>query len=311
MKLLAAEVRGLADLPHVVLDDLGMEVGLQGREPALCALGDALELWFSAFEAPRLARVLERLGWVQHAEELEFVGDIFPEQCIWTHSELSRRWCGQDARKVSVELSLGLDAEQIGDLRASLREPHLLQALMEEAAVSARICFLFSRSMDAMSINMDRLHIGGHPLVASESTAWTQGFFSDLPRRFHRLGERLDPAALACRRALSLHSHSLYSEFRQTLEGHWDVRSAHDGYGRPTLLLDDWPLRSWGPGALLRVRHAAAIYLTGAEIIWIDGPVEVDPKPGVQLINAGAESGVQLPDSPERGGALSFRPRSD
>ena len=110
-------------------------------------------------------------------------------------------------------------------------------------------------------------------------------------------------AEMAAKAALSLTNPELYSSFVTVLSDLGDVRAARDSDGRPLLLLNERPISQWAN--INHFKQAALVYLTGADIVWIDGPLLIEPSPAVQIINAVPNAGIKLANSSDEA-ALSF-----
>lgn len=275
MLVTAADVQGFLDLPRFRTAELGRVVTVRGPGPATTALGDALELFFAAFRADALTRLLRRWGALGPDESAEILGAPLPEQATWT-DKVAARWVAGEHRSLSVTLVLELDPVQYGVLRGlAAREPRMVTALSRAASARITVGGLFATSFDALAITVQSVHIGGEsfPCTPGQRPPWMSDFLQGLGERF----ARHEPAEVATlpERALgaeiSWDRHAAWRRWQETLAPVLGtVRAARGPGGRPVLLADDQPLRRLGHAALSRAALAADACLTGADILWAE-----------------------------------------
>lgn len=275
MFVTAIEVQGLRDLPRFVASDLGPVVTLAGPTPRTTALGDALELFFGALQPSALQRLLRRLGALGPDEQAEILGAPLPEQATWTDT-LAGRWLPDEGRAVTVTLELALDPVQLAALRGqAVREPRLASALSREPLARVTVGGLMATSFDAIAVAVQGVVIGGEPFpyAPGQRAPWMTALLSGLAGRFarHTHDDPAGAAATVLDAATSWDRFGAYERWRAALSPTVPhPRAARGPGGRPLLLSEDLPLRRQGPAAMRQAALAADVYLSGADLLWVE-----------------------------------------
>lgn len=313
MLVTAIEVQGFRDLPSFRAADLGRVVTVAGPGPSATALGDALELAFAAFHPAACLGLLRRWGAIGPGEEPEITGAPLPEQATWAHP-LVGRWLvdSLEARHLTVTLEIALDPVQYGALRAlAIREPRLVTALTRDARASVSVGALFTNTFDAVALAIQGFSVGGEPFPSSpgQRPPWLTQLLRELGHRFaiFRPGaETLAEDALDA--ATSAERFGAYKRWQEALRPRLgEVRAARGPGGQATLLSDDLPLRRHGAAGLRHAALGAAVYLSGADLLWaeaeeawLDATVEGDASPLEQVWRVCADGALHPEESAQR-----------
>lgn len=278
MLVTAIEVQGFRDLPSFRAADLGRIVTVAGPTPAASALGDALELAFAAFHPAATTAMLRRWGALGPGEEAEIVGSPLPEQASWS-SPLVGRWLvdSLESRHLTVALEIALDPVQYGALRAlTAREPRLGSALTRDARASVTIGALFTNRFDAVALAVQSFSVGGeaYPASPGQRPPWVSALLRELGGRFVRFRPESDALPEeVLEAAISAERFDVYQRWQGALaERLGTVRAARGPGGRAVLLADDLPLRRHGAAGLRLAALNAAVYLSGADLLWAEAP---------------------------------------
>ncbi len=295
MFVTAIEVQGFRDLSRFSATDLGPLVTLRGPEPSASALATALELFFAAFSADALQRLLARWGAVGPGEKAEITGHPLPEQAQWS-DRVAARWVVTEGRSLTVTLDIALDPVQLASLRGlGAREPRLVSAIARDPHARVTVGGLFATSYDALAITVQSVALGGEPFPCApgQRAPWMSSLLSGLAGRFarHDPADLPGVAAAALQAATSWDRHDDYLRWQSALPPALGlVRAARGPGDRPVLLTDDLPLARLGQPAMERAALAASVYLSGADLLWvehdedwIDASVEGDGSPLEQI----------------------------
>jgi hypothetical protein len=281
MYIVSIGVRGHRDLPRYNCHDLQRVMSLAGPSPAVTALGDAIELGFAALSWSALEQLCRRWGLIASDAVLPREGDELPDSVQFQDPDAARALVDPAAqRALKVELELALDPPLFGQLRElAVREPRVVTALAARPTVTLRVGALFTSSHDALAITLQGVSVGEQPFQVhgSERPSWLGRFLRGLRDRFHRYEAADSHAAdlLAC--ATSRGRHDQYQRWQQSMgaDGPF-LRAARGVNDRPILLADDLPLRRLGHCGQRRAQLAAAIHLSGADIVWAEPGASAD-----------------------------------
>lgn len=274
-----------------------------GPSPQSSALRDTVHLLFASFSNKALTKLLKQWRW---GEEIEVLGEDLPEQAIFQSGERAAFLLkDEQPRRIQVDMTLALDAAQLGRLRDALtREPQLLQALLLSPKISFRWSALFNRGLTAVAFHLSTIKLGDHALEIGPHPTWLKGLFSDFSHRFSTALPTAAVAELAADAAVSLTNLPAYRSFIEALSGLGAVRAARDSEKVAMILLDERPLSQWGVHR--QIEQAALLHLSGAEIVWIDGPLLIDADPDVQILHSTSNGASVLSDA-SGPAALPFR----
>lgn len=301
-------VHGFRDLPDWRSPpDLPRVVGVRGPGPASTALGDALELAFAALNPDAMTALLRRWAVLAPDEDAEILGAPLPEQVSWSDQRAARGLVASESeRHLRVTVELALDPVLESSLRAlAPREPRLAAGLAPGARVRLGVGALFTSTFDAVAVSVHELRFGeeSFPTVAGQRPAWLTRFLVALAGRFARhpgppgeppLAERVLAASTAWE------GYGAYLGWQRALVARCGtVRPARGPGDVAVLLSDDLPLRRHGPAAEQRAAQAAAVYLSRADVLWVededdevDASTEGDGSPLEQIWRVHAEGAV-------------------
>jgi hypothetical protein len=278
MYITAIHARGFRDLRDGRLDGLVRRVDLKGPSPAATALGDAVELAFAALSEEGLERLLRRWNLIAEGETPEITGTPFPDQASWTDRATARSLVADPAKpNLRVDLTLSLDPPLYGLLRAeSARDPRVGTALGQGGALTLSVGALFTRTFDTLALTLQSVRIGDEsfPTREGERPHWMPRLLRALATRLHRhdaTTTTADTATAALDALLSQEHHGSWQAWSAALAPDGPtLRVARGPGGAPILLGDGLPLRRHGAQALRDAALAAAVHLSGADVVWAE-----------------------------------------
>lgn len=311
MYITEVELRGFRDLPHYTLTGLGRAVHLNGPSPATTALGDGIELVFAAFSTVRLDALMHRWGLLGPDDPAEIDGEPFPTEAGWTDPVASRALLAEGEQALRAEVELKLDPPLFGRLRdVAARDPRVATALARKPTVRIAVGALFTSGHDAMAISLQRFAIGDEvfQITGSDRPKWVDRFLRLVTTRFHRLDLSDDSAEGLMDAAMSRDRFHLYEAWRSSLgEVGPKLRVARGPGDQPVILGDELPIRRFGQVGQDRAALAAAVHLSGADVLWAEtsDPLLKDTVDGdgsaleqVWIVNPVGEVQV-VPNAPE------------
>jgi hypothetical protein len=278
MYITAIHARGFRDLPDGRIADLDRLVDLKGPSPAVTALGDALELAFAALSEQGLTRLLRRWGLLGEDEDPEITGSPFPDQASWTDQQTARALVDDvDTPRLRVDVTLSLDPPLYGQLRTeAARDPRIGSALGQGGDLTLSVGALFTKTFDTVAITLHAVRIGDEsfPTREGERPHWMPRLLRALSARFWR-HDATTPAHRTAAQAqaamLSQRDYAGWQAWSRALQPAGPVlRVAHGAGGTPILLGDDLPLRRHGARAVRDAGLAAAVHLSGADVVWAE-----------------------------------------
>lgn len=287
MYIVALDIDGFADLPHARLAGLERVVRLQPG-PQATAVGDALDLLFSALDPLAASRFAWRLGLVGSSQDVEVEGHPLPTQLAWEDEEAALGLVAdREHPQLLVEATLALDPPLFGFLRGhAARDPRLVTALGARPELRIKVGAAFTRSLDLLALNVHRVTIGEAEFVlnGNDMPTWMGELLRLCAGRFARgpLEERLPELALAA--AESRTRYAGYQAWTRSFPPEWGpVRAAVGPDAESILLVDERPGRRWGARLRDRALTAALVHLCGADVAlvesedpWVEGCVEGD-----------------------------------
>jgi hypothetical protein len=287
MFISAVDVRGFRDLPRFTLGELERSVSLQGPTPQTTALVDGIELVFAALSTDGLDRWLRRLELVAEGEAIELEGDPFPTDVAWTDPVTARGLLAEGEQALRAEVELVLDPPLFGRLRElAAREPRVGTALARRPSVRIGVGALFASSYDALVVSIQSFAVGddSFPTSSADRPRWLPRFLRALPKRFHRMDLCESTSAQLLDAATSRERFEAYQAWCGSLGPDGPrLRVARGPGGAPTVLGDERPIRRFGQAGSDRAALAAAIHLSGADVLWaesddalLDGAIEGD-----------------------------------
>ncbi len=267
--------------------------------PETCEqLAAALQLGFAALLPERLPRVLAELAFHSDAESIEILGQPLPDQARWQSPHAARALLqGNSERTIKIGIQLQLDPLQFRFLREhAARHPWLVTALSEGARAELTLGYLFDRSLTAASVSILSVVLGEErvPVAGKESPRWLPEFLAGLARRFRCLpvaGGSASQAAAAWLAAMEHPDPSRRAAFERVRAC---LQAAPFGIDSPRPVR--WgdqaqvvagpqgkPLAWLGPAAVEALELAAAVHLSGAEILTLRYPGRQQPEPALAL----------------------------
>ncbi len=295
------EISGLAAAPAVNLT-VDRYSQFSGSPRARTGVADAITLAFAAWDRSLLEGLLRRWGCVDPV----ITGDPLPEAAQWSGAPgLAALVEHPEEGLLTVSLTLALDPPQFGRLRKeAVRDPRLVEALGEGAHLVVRIGARFSPGFDALALDPLAFIVGdaAFPIAGTERPTWMTPFLRGLGARCAR-GPA--PASMWAERAASWRASDLVSLRRGLAALHGppfdlgEVVALPDGLAvfvekspdTPTTPIDRTlvplalqgqmtgaalvPLALYGDTIRAAVGLAAAVHLSGADVLIVD-----DPPPG-------------------------------
>jgi len=318
--VVSVQVRGFRDLSSATLADCDRSTHLVGPSPAVTALGDAIELAFAALSHEQLHRWAIRVGLLPEGAPVTESEAEFPDELLDCDPIASQALLAPVAKRaLRVEVELHLDPPLFGQLRElAAREPRVVTALAERPTIRLAVGVLFTTTFDGLAIHLDTFAVGDvrFPVNGTERPHWLSRFLRGLRGRFHRFDPADDLPRQLLDAATSRDRHASYTAWQDALQPDGPrlrvARGTNDG---PVLLGNNLPLRRHGQAGLDRATLAAAIHLSGADILWaesedalLQAAVEADPSPLEQVFMVGPTGGVRVQaDVPEDQPALRAR----
>jgi hypothetical protein len=267
MQILSISIEGTRDLPKCIISDISGSTQFRGPTPQSSAIADAISFWFASLQSQDLSNLLVQWGW-SNAEQIEVVGEDYPEQVFWNGALFPSIWVSDD-KNFSVTLRIALDANQVGKIRSSTQDPTILLALMECPEFRMTISGLFTNDYQGMAISKSDIFIGEYE-VPLERPYWLKRVLAGFRGGFFRNYEQFSVADQILKCALSITDYHLYVSFQDACKLYGDLRVTKSDDEAPILLLDDRPVTRWGWSIIQKLRSLAALHLFSADIVWID-----------------------------------------
>jgi hypothetical protein len=311
MWITAIRTEGFAPQADLTLEDLPRAAFIHGPAERCEQVAAALQLFFAALLPERLPRVLVGLGFEPVPGAIEVLGQPLPDQARWSlpwaaHALLA----DPQARNLKIRLTMALDPLQFRFLREHAgRHPWLVAALAEGARAEITVGWLFDKDHSAAVVSVLTVVLGEEqvPVAGPESPGWLPAFLQGLARRFRALphpGGSLPQAAEAWLEALTdprpgrLDAATRVSASLEappfSLERVRPVR-----WGDAAAVVTGPRARpiAWsGPAAVEAVELAAAVHLSGAEILCLRYPGLQQPEPAA--VQAWLAAAATEPGSP-------------
>lgn len=303
MHLTHLQTTGLGPAGPLSWEDLPRACPLGGTASQARHALDALDVFFGALSPAGLRRALWRLRVADTPDEIQVTGDPLPDQATWPWPDGARSLLEPDGdRTVRVAVDLTLDPLQFRRLREeAARDTDLLAALARAddtdaaaaaprraASVRLTIGWLFNRRFDAVTVGPVALAVAGAPisLGGTARPAWVGRFLQDLAGRYQRVPDLWHVAGTPPRpgagmAAAWLDARTSADPARQRAQEALGRTLGEAPFLLPTTLPVRWngagaevvtgahlePLRTRGARALAHVEAAAAVHLSGAEIL--------------------------------------------
>lgn len=276
------------------ISDLGRVAALPAPPLACEQVAQALQLFFSALLPQRVPKVLSELGFDADPAEIEVLGEPLPDQASWSLPHGPRALLASTReRNLRVKLAMKLDPLQFRFLREHAgRYPWLVTALAEGARAEVKVGWLFNRSLNSASIAVLSVVIGEErvAVAGSESPPWLPSFLRGLALRFRALpapggsAEQAAGAWLEARESPDPHRNQAAARVARTLSEppfHLDEPRPVRWGDRPAVVAGSHghPLSWYGPAAVEALELAAALHLSGAEILCLRHPGLQQPDP--------------------------------
>jgi hypothetical protein len=308
MFITSIQVRGFRDLASFSATGLGRVVHVLGPTPQTTALADAVQLTFAAVSQDLLADLIGRWQLCGPEEQPEIVGEPFPDQASWTDTSAAGAIVGPE-RNLRVELSMRLDPPLYGSLRQqAAREPRLVAALSSGAELRLSVGALFTRSWDTMALTIHSVAFGDVALTDQDRKRWGNRFLRQLGERLHRFVPSAAVGDIAMAALTSRDQRGAYESWAVALlpDGP-SLRVISGPGGRSQVLANERPLARWGWQVQEQAALAAAIHLSGADIVWAEteepevaAAVEGDASPLEQVFVVSSAGTLEVEDAPTK-----------
>jgi hypothetical protein len=301
-------VEGFASLPSFEARDLSRAVRVCGDPAAGVALANAITLGLSAFSVEDTRQSAAQIGL---GEALTVTGQRFPEEIHVEQPALASLLVAPTREGVppclKVSMELVLDPPQFGALRLhAQRDPRLVPALAEKGAtVRVSVGWAFTNDFSLVTASLLAVRVGGLdlPPEGKECPPWLPGFLAGFAGRFHRRRPmEFDVAAFARdERHADLERRVGVEEARASLRGaphrlgNLELVESDSGEVFAAFAQKDGqlvPLQALGPRVLESVGLAQAVFAHPAEILLLEAPTALAPRPRSRLtwLHAQAEA---------------------
>ena len=316
----SVDVVGMADLPTFSSGELGRVSHFKGPDPGSVALGDAVELFFGALAPQHLHSLLARWGLLEPDEDPDIIADPFPDQVRWSTPAVGPDFVADpQQRAITVTVTVRLDPPLFRELRAqAARHPRLITALSGGPLVTVTVGALFANTFDALALSINDARIGDErfPTLASERPAWLTRLLIAIGGRFHRYSPGTSAAKWALGALSSREQHGAYTAWQAALADRLGpVRAVEGATGGAMLLAGERPLWRWGERGWKTAALAAAVYLSGADVVWAESEdplladgIERGALEQVVLVGPGGSQTIASPPD-TRKKATAFRAR--
>jgi len=267
MYIQSVEIQGLADLPYCLLQEIPSSgMTFQEATPETTALGDALAIWFAAFDEMSLVDLLVQWGWAQE-EDIEVFGEGLVEEVSWFDGTCSSMWV--EDRTVSISLDIGLDNDTVQTLRQLIANPEVQVALMSEPTFSATLSMRWSNDHQVMGLSFTSIRLGQWRMP-TEKPVWYLQLMRVFYQRFFRNHNRFMVAECALSTMLSIDGFTRYQSFQQACAKWGELRVVSILDREPMLLINDRRIRRWGAEMESTIRVLASWHLVSSDIVWSD-----------------------------------------
>jgi hypothetical protein len=250
-------------------DGRAVQVGPPG--PATTALGDGLAFFFAATSGARLHALASSWG-LGPSGEPPPAGPL-GDELLWDDAAVSFVDPSGD-RTWSLAVEIAPDPPLFARLRAEVgREPRLAAGLAAGGALGLTLSALFTRDLRGVAVSWGAVSVGGESfsLRAGERARWAESLLAGLGPRFHRFDPHADPAPGALAALLAREGHGAYQRFAAALGPAGPaLRAATDARGAPLVLAGERPLARCARVVDEDARLAAAVHLSGAELLWAE-----------------------------------------
>ena len=278
----------LTEREEISLVELEERVVIKGPSPISTRLSMLLSLCFAGNDMEHLAPLLGSWGWLASGETLKFFPEPLNNQSSWSDGSRARlQWAEQN--QISLTITLRLSSSWMGWIRSvAMKQPEIIQAMMLQPTIQFRFSLLFDSLFSNVALNYSDFVFGEHAIHLGEKPHWLGALVHRLQGSFCCARDvKTVPVALSA--LLSVDSFSRYQDFCQSLSSYGSVRVAEIPQGCPMLLIDEEPLSFYGWNVSEAARQAAALHLSSASIVWIDGPLLIDVPDNVQVWTTGAD----------------------
>lgn len=281
MLLHSFSIDGLSALPHFEWHIDAQDTRFAGPTPESSALRDALELSFAVFSPEKMTRLLNSWGWMP--KEVHQEGGRVVEAYLENPNLVTPFILEQPQPTIKIQISLGLSADILAKLRRwTVRSPELQFALLEDPMLRLTLSFDFGLQRKLMRITVGGIHLGAEKIDLSTDPHWLPQLWHQLQHVFSSIDPQWDLAQLAAEAAFSVEQHHRYLQFRAALPELSPLRLIQvDSQWR--FWVDEQPLRAFGDKGILQIQHAALLYLSGASIVWLEGPCACVENDAVQV----------------------------
>jgi hypothetical protein len=285
------QIAQLGDLQNLALRaDETLKV--LGPDPLSYRIAWLLSMCFAIHDEARAGECVRGFGWVSPEED--WVHDGLSHQISWDNHDFVRSFL-MEQREFSMKVCVELNGAILGWIRGKAkRSPEIIQALMQEPTCSFRFSILIDNLFSVASCVYSDVQIGNWTIPISDKPEWISLLLLHLQGVFC-FSDRLDVPQLAKNALLSWKDFESYERFCDALRAYGVVRVVEGK--KPFLLLNNEPLRMYGPRVQNAIQQAGALYLKGASVVWIPEELLCTAPENVQVwmaCPAGSRPGAPL-----------------
>jgi len=241
---------------------------LYGPNPTSKRIAWLLSMCFSMYDAKRIVEVFSSFGWKLIAEDLHHEG--MSQQIAWENTAYVRRFLGAE-RSWSIRVQIRLGGELLGWIRKqAMRNIEIVQGLMIEPNFSFRFSMRLDNFFSMAACSYSDFQLGTWSIPVSDRPDWLGTLLYHVQGCFC-VAQGLDVPTLARAQMLSVDGFEHYQRFCASLPELGSLRVVEVENGQLQILLNEELLSMYGPKEQEAVQHAAALFLSGSSIVWIDG----------------------------------------
>ena len=240
---------------------------LRGPDPTSRRISWLLGMCFSMHDRERIVPFFSSFGWDVLSEEIHLEG--FSQQIAWKNTEYVRCFLGAK-RTWSVRVQIRLGSQLIGWIRQqAVRNIEVVQGLMIEPTFSFRFSMRIDNLFLMGSSSFSDFQLGPWSIPISDRPDWLGTLLYHLQGCFC-LEQGMNIAQLAKEKMLSVEGFTHYRQFCSSIPSVGVPRVVAFEDENPKLLLNDELVSMYGDEERKVIRQAAAVFLSGCSIVWLD-----------------------------------------
>ena len=240
---------------------------LRGPDPISRRISWLLGMCFSIHDRDRIVPFFSSFGWDVLPEEIHLDG--FSQQISWKNTEYVRCFLGGE-RTWSIRVQIRLGSPLLGWIRQqSARNIEIVQGLMVEPTFSFRFSMRIDNLFLMGSSVFSDFQLGTWNIPISDRPDWLGTLLYHLQGCFC-LEHGMDIAHLAKEKMLSVDGFTHYRQFCSSIPDVGVLRVVAFQDENPKLLLNEELVSMYGDEQRKAIRQAAAVFLSGCSIVWLD-----------------------------------------